>query len=67
MWVHLILCFSKIDKPQVTLKCLARAMQEIGQLLAAPGSDKIIADQAPENDPDSRAFLVRLNALVEEI
>jgi hypothetical protein len=26
VWVHLMICFSKIDKPQVTVKCLARAM-----------------------------------------
>ena len=33
VWVHLIQCFTKIDKPQVALKCFTRAMEEFESIL----------------------------------
>lgn len=33
VWTHLTLCFSKIGKPQVALKCFVRAMQEIEKII----------------------------------
>lgn len=33
VWMHLIQCFVKIDKPQVALKCFNRAMEELASIL----------------------------------
>ena len=48
VWVHLIQCFVKIDKPQVALKCFNRAMEEFASILPAHLTE--FADQAEAGD-----------------
>ena len=50
VWVHLIECFKKIDKPQTAFKCFVRAMEEINYLLqsSAFNSKSDIAEKPDE-------------------
>jgi hypothetical protein len=66
VWVHLVQCFFKIDKPMVTLKCLARAMTEIGSLLGGNSGD-LLSDHAEPNDEDRSKYLSEINGCVAEL